>query len=195
MTGLRERRRRSTRKDISKAAAELVLERGLADVTVEEIAHRAGVSPRTFFNYFPSKRSAVIPGPEPLPADLVEAFVADRDRPVLDGLVALFSDERVLTDTERADLRTAQELVTRHPELIPVLHERMADFERVVVEAVARRLEAPSGDCRPEVAAAVLGVLLRVAMTRGLDDPTRQCVVGAEFQADLAQAFAALRAL
>jgi AcrR family transcriptional regulator len=67
---LRERRRLSTGREITRVALELVAEHGLGQVTVEDIAKAAGVSPRTFFNYFTSKKSAVIPGPQPLPAEI-----------------------------------------------------------------------------------------------------------------------------
>ena len=57
--GLREAKRRATRRALSQAAQELVLARGL-DVTVEETAAAAGVSVRTFSNYFRGKDEAIV---------------------------------------------------------------------------------------------------------------------------------------
>ncbi len=58
--GLRERKKRETRAAIHRAALELAHEGGVDALTVDAIAERAGVSPRTFFNYFPTKDDAII---------------------------------------------------------------------------------------------------------------------------------------
>lgn len=60
---LREQKRLETRLRIEDAATQLVDERGFAAVTVEEICEAAGISRRTFFNYFDSKDSAVLGAP------------------------------------------------------------------------------------------------------------------------------------
>jgi AcrR family transcriptional regulator len=57
--GLWDRKKRQTRIDLSWAAVRLVVARGLHNVRVEEIAAEAGVSTRTFNNYFSSKAEAV----------------------------------------------------------------------------------------------------------------------------------------
>ncbi|MGX6606494.1 acyl-CoA-like ligand-binding transcription factor [Micromonosporaceae bacterium Da 78-11] len=57
--GLRERKKQATRTALSWAAIRLIVERGYDRVLVEDIAGAAGVSPRTFNNYFSGKAEAV----------------------------------------------------------------------------------------------------------------------------------------
>jgi AcrR family transcriptional regulator len=57
--GLRERKKADTRRALSDAALHLAFERGMDNVTREAIAERAGVSLRTFNNYFAGKYEAV----------------------------------------------------------------------------------------------------------------------------------------
>jgi AcrR family transcriptional regulator len=57
--GLRERKKADTRRALSDAALNLVFERGLDNVTRDDIANLAGVSLRTFNNYFTGKYEAL----------------------------------------------------------------------------------------------------------------------------------------
>src|SRR6476660_5993038 len=58
--GLRERKRAATRAAITAVARSLTAERGLNGYTVEEVCEQAGISRRTFFNYFPAKEDAIL---------------------------------------------------------------------------------------------------------------------------------------
>lgn len=73
--GLRERKRRETRLRIEDCATALILDRGFDQVTLEEICEKAGVSRRTFFNYFDSKDQAVSgTGIPVIPQEDLDAF-------------------------------------------------------------------------------------------------------------------------
>jgi AcrR family transcriptional regulator len=58
-SGLRERKKADTRRALSDAALRLAFERGLDNITREDIADVAGVSLRTFTNYFNGKYEAL----------------------------------------------------------------------------------------------------------------------------------------
>ncbi|ACQ80807.1 transcriptional regulator, TetR family [Beutenbergia cavernae DSM 12333] len=58
--GLRARQKRERRRQLVDAARRLVRERGLDQVTVDDICAEVGISPRTFFNYFEVKEDAVL---------------------------------------------------------------------------------------------------------------------------------------
>jgi len=56
---LRERKKEETRRALSRAA-ELLLAEGTENMTVAAIAEKAGVSTRTFHNYFPRREDALL---------------------------------------------------------------------------------------------------------------------------------------
>ena len=97
--GLRERKKRETRRALNLAALDLVEEKGFAAVTTEEIAARAGVSARTFFNYFPSKEAAVIG----TTAEELEAYAASLEEDA-EGESPLDSLRRILAGMLAPDL-------------------------------------------------------------------------------------------
>ncbi len=58
-SGLRERKKLAIRRALGAAAFRLAMERGLENVTIEDITAEADVSLRTFGNYFSSKYEAI----------------------------------------------------------------------------------------------------------------------------------------
>lgn len=61
---------------LRQAAVELFAEHGFDNVTVTQIAERAGLTRRSFFRYFPDKREVLFAGAERLPAAIAEAIGA-----------------------------------------------------------------------------------------------------------------------
>src|SRR5258707_8479830 len=57
MPSLRQRHAERTRDAIVAAAYELFATKGYAETTIDEIAERADIAPRTFFRYFPAKEA------------------------------------------------------------------------------------------------------------------------------------------
>ncbi len=58
-SGLTERNKSRTRRELAEAASRLFLARGYSSTTVQDIVDAVEVSPRTFFRYFPCKEDVV----------------------------------------------------------------------------------------------------------------------------------------
>ena len=142
--GLRERKRLATRRAIQLAVLELVRDRGLENVTVDEVSRIADVSPRTFFNYFTSKEDALVGDSPTLPDDArVDEFVAaGPNSDILSGLGDMLarSGENVPDDLDLLKLRRS--LMKQHPQLFALRMATMRTFEDQLDEVVSRRLAA-----------------------------------------------------
>lgn len=84
MSGLRETKKAATRTALSRAAAEIALAEGPEGLTVAAVAARAGVSNRTFHNYFTSREDALLQFLSERIEDLVEQL---KDVPAELGLL------------------------------------------------------------------------------------------------------------
>ena len=100
---LRQKRRLETAREIQKATLVLANQRRLDDVTTEEIAVAAGVSTRTFFNYFPNKEAAAIGHPPQFSEAAKEALrhgkaslAADLKQLLINQMETLATDEFIL---------------------------------------------------------------------------------------------------
>ncbi|BEL05206.1 TetR/AcrR family transcriptional regulator [Actinoplanes sichuanensis] len=98
MTGLRERKKQATREALQAAALRLALEHGPDNVRVEDIAGAAGVSPRTYNNYFSSQKQAIVSAIAADRADRLAAAVISRPAEtrlsdaVIDAVAASYVD-------------------------------------------------------------------------------------------------------
>jgi AcrR family transcriptional regulator len=166
--GLRDRKKRQTRSALCLAALSLAAEHGVDHVTVEDISAAAGVSARTFFNYFGSKEEALV-GPDPEVGPRLEARVLAQpaDAATAEAVKRALLDEvadELADDRETWLLRMS--VVRRNPVLLARVFAGGETIERHLVAAIARRAGLPAGDTYPMLLAAATGAAIRVAFTR-----------------------------
>jgi AcrR family transcriptional regulator len=156
----REWQQEQTRLDLALAAFSLAQEHGLANVRVPQIAAAAGVSTRTFNNYFPSKEAAIA-WPATRRADRLATSLADRPagEPLGDSLVAavtsMYGPDEI--DGLSADwLREFRALVAAEPTLHGEALKTTDVFEAALADAIALRIGAEPGELEPRVLAAVV---------------------------------------
>lgn len=156
---------------LQRAAFGLYTERGYDQTTVAEIAARAGLTERTFFRHFADKREVLFAGGDRFRAALVD--------PVDAAPQSATALEAVTAGIEAAGSAfPAVELVRRRQALLlanPELHERelikLASLAASLAEALRRR-GVP--DTAAELAAETGVTVLRIALTRWIEDPTER---------------------
>lgn len=169
---LHSRRRRETRREIQRAALRLAREHGFDKLTVDMISAEAGVSPRTFFNYFPSKDAAVLHGPTDLSEELVAQFVAAGPasaREVLSDLTRLLVRDLAGRPPDPEELRASFEVSRKNPPVLAALLAQFEAFQTYVADLAARRLGENPGD---EVSAMIAAIAL-AAVRQGMDQWAR----------------------
>ena len=166
--GMRERKKLATRQALSAAALRLALEHGPQNVRVDDIAEAAGVSPRTYNNYFSSREQAIVVALAAERGARVAAALRKRpaDEPlehaVVGALIEQYSDEG---EPDRDTLA----LITSAPALqsgVPRHHRRDRAPPRRSDRGPHRRRR--QGELGPEVLAAAVSGAARVAAERWL---------------------------
>ncbi|OFI37777.1 TetR family transcriptional regulator [Arthrobacter sp. SW1] len=184
--GLRERKRAATRKAITAVARSLTASRGLNGYTVEEVCEEAGISRRTFFNYFHSKEDAVVGSfSDELPQDALEAFTANpapgNGTISASLLAALF--EFTVTVMERStvspeDIRQLIAAISAEPQLLSRMTAEGEVRERQFAELIASREGLPADHPEIIMAATVFGAVTKktnqVFFSKGNRRPYRE---------------------
>jgi AcrR family transcriptional regulator len=138
--GLRERKKAETRRALSSAAVRLARAHGPDGVTIEAIAAAAGVSPRTFFNYFASKDDAIV-GIAPAEASGLVRDLADQpgDATPLDALRGMCMAAVPRVEESADELWARHQLAQDHPHLAARRAAAFAEVERRLAAEIARR--------------------------------------------------------
>ncbi|WP_143338302.1 TetR/AcrR family transcriptional regulator [Demequina sp. NBRC 110054] len=146
--GLRERKLRLARNATQKAAIELCLEHGLDAVTVEMIAERAGISARTFYNYFGTRESALLGDAKPVPTEShIARFVARDDVSDVEAFALMMADVWVEDEPDRELFALRHRLYEAEPTLAAANLARIGESRERLAEIAVLRLRAH----RPEI--------------------------------------------
>ncbi len=162
----RARKKRETRQALRLAALRLVDAQGLEQVTVDMIAAAADVSPRTFFNYFPTKEDALLGPGADVRADIEQFWsMRPRDEPPLMTLRTMLVERAETFSKSGDEMDLRMRVLAANPALYARFHAGFQELERVVREAVARRcgLDAER-DLYPGLLAASGSAAMRVSM-------------------------------
>jgi AcrR family transcriptional regulator len=166
--GLRERKKRLMRQQLSDTATRMFMERSFDDVRVAEVAEACGVSEKTVFNYFPTKEALVL--------DRLEATVTALRDGLADGQVPPIEAALRILDHELAGLtsllarqddpgqaaialRRFGDLIRATPSLRAYQSDMIDQFVSVATEILAARAGTSADDPEPQIAArALLGL-------------------------------------
>ncbi|MFE5324893.1 TetR/AcrR family transcriptional regulator [Embleya sp. NPDC056575] len=160
--GLRERKKQATREALREAALRLAVERGPDRVRVEDIAEAAGVSPRTYNNYFAGREQAI-----------VSAVTADREARIAAAVAARPTGVRLADAVTEAVVEQytntgerehkALLLITTRTALRDAFLDTTAGIELPLTAVIAERLhDAEAHTAR--VLAASVAAAVRIAL-------------------------------
>jgi len=166
--GLRERKKRLMRQQLSDTATQMFVARGFDAVRVAEVAEACGVSEKTVFNYFPTKESLVLDRLETTMASIrtglaepgvppVEAALRILDQE-LSGMTAWLAGQDDPAQAAQA-IRRFGGLIRATPSLRAYQSDMMDQFVSVAAEILAARAGMNPRDPEPQIAArALLGL-------------------------------------
>ncbi|SEH74721.1 MULTISPECIES: TetR family transcriptional regulator [unclassified Leifsonia] len=133
-------------------------EHGYEQTTMDDIARLAGIGRRTLFRYFPSKPALVWGGIEPVVGRMHAVLdAAGDDETTRDVLERAVSESLAMTPEAEEATRRRMTLMGTHPALIAFGLTAIAANRHVLVEFLARRLEADPSSLRVQVLADALG--------------------------------------
>lgn len=174
---LRERKREQTWTAIHQAAAQLALaHEQISDVSVDEIAERANISQRTFFNYFGSKEDAILGQRPPVIDDATAAAFTLEEGDDLVEKVTLLVISVFRQATAGSGPAQRRALMRRHPGLISRGMSHVEEVRHVVEDLVVERMteqprwrESADVDDATQLVVLIASAIMRVAIPKLLD--------------------------
>jgi AcrR family transcriptional regulator len=157
---LRERKKDATAQAIIDAAWELFEENGYTSTSINDIAARANIAPRTFFRYFPSKEAVAYPEVDEMIGVIRETFFArPPDESPLASLLASFDATSSMTDrSARNQARLALIKRDNNAAIGEYVRKRLTDaVSAMVLERDAHR---PDAELRAKLTSGIVGLII-----------------------------------
>ncbi|KAA9153876.1 TetR family transcriptional regulator [Amycolatopsis acidicola] len=175
---------------LQNAALELFAEQGFERTTVAEIAERAGLTKRTFFNHFADKREVLFGRAAEYQREIIlrELGESPDDVPPLDAVVrGLQAAADEMFEGNRDDVMRRGAIIEANPEL----HERELRKRAALTDTLAEALRARGVDADTALLTAQAGALVQqTAMQRWLQSAEKR-----PLRELFAEALASLRAV
>src|SRR5262249_8904985 len=134
----------------------LFAERGYTKTTVGDIAARAGLTERTFFNHFTDKREVLFAGSEHFVKQIVDAVrAAPKSELLLDAVLTAYESTSDFFDERRSTARKRRELIAAQPELQERELIKMMSLAAAITDVLKQRgASASSASLASETGAA-----------------------------------------
>lgn len=174
--GLRQRKKDSARRAIEDAAWELFAEQGYEETSINDIAERADVAPRTFFRYFPTKEAVMYPQFEELLQTVRDEFhKRPADEPVI---TSLFESLETLSGSLEGEGSRAQQRMAmmkrpgQQPPGTEYFRSRLAEVTGELV--LERDGDSEEARMRARLASGVVSLLIDTAHNCWMEEGARE---------------------
>ncbi|PCI88785.1 MAG: hypothetical protein COB24_02165 [Hyphomicrobiales bacterium] len=168
MSSLREKRRIKNAQSIHRVAINLAAEHGLDNVTTEMISEAAGISLRTFFNYFPYKEAAFIPPEMNFTQESINSFVTSKGD-LLEDLAKLITPPFHEIEIDQQHLKRSHDVVKQNPKLMVMRVHFVHEFESKIFNAIVNRFKDEEQQKARHIAA-VISATIRLSFETWIDE-------------------------
>ncbi|RLV50727.1 TetR family transcriptional regulator [Nocardioides mangrovicus] len=151
------------------AARDLFVEQGFEETTVAQIAERAGLTPRTFFRYYPDKREVLFAGSDQLEEAMAAAARATApEATAWDAVAAALTAGATMIGGSRAWSRQRQDMLLDHADLQGRELTKLARLATILAGVLRERGVA---DVEAELVAEAALTVFRLGFAAWLEEP------------------------
>ena len=168
MSSLREKRRKKNVQTIHYAAISLASKHGLDNVTTEMISEEAGISLRTFFNYFPYKEAAFVPPELSFAKENIEIFVKSNND-LIEDLAELIAPLFLEIGIDQQHLKRSHDVAKENPKLMVMRIHFVHEFESKIYNAIVKRFKEKETEKARHVAA-IISATIRLSFETWIDE-------------------------